>query len=300
MEEYAMPSIFTADPANPIKSRLALQSIDGLDSGFIGSEEPVISVEPAGGLLRQRRLATRIEELVAAARRRDASMAVLSHELASPLASIQNAVAILRLRSNDATVQVDMHALIERQLRQIGVLTATLAEAPVSTLEDLEQVKLHRERIDLCVVLERAAETVRPALIERSHKLSVVWPETPVWVIADAGRLEQVFVNLLSNASKYTERGGEILMSMHVNLDHVAVQVRDSGIGIAIDVIPHIFNLFARGDSPAVRTRPGRGIGLALVRSILASHGGTIAASSAGIGLGSEFTVRLKLEPAAG
>jgi signal transduction histidine kinase len=292
-----MPSIFTADPVIPIKSRLALQAIDGLASDFIGTEEPVITVDPSGGLLRQRRLTTRIEELVATARRRDASMAVLSHELASPLASIQNAVAILRLRSNDATIQLDMHALIERQLRQIGLLTATLCDAPVSTLEDLEQVRLHPKRIDLCSVLERAAETVQPALAERLHKLSVAWPETPIWVIADAGRLEQVFVNLLSNASKYTDLGGEILMAMHVDRDQVVVQVRDSGIGIAIDVIPHIFNLFARGDSPAVRTRPGRGIGLALVRSILASHGGTISAASAGIGLGSEFTVRLQLEP---
>jgi signal transduction histidine kinase len=105
-----------------------------------------------------------------------------------------------------------------------------------------------------------------------------------------------VFVNLLSNASKYSDAGGKITMSMQVCDGYAVIRVRDSGIGIAADALPHIFDLFVRADAVAVRSRPGLGIGLALVRSILDSHKGTVSAASEGIGQGSEFTVRLKLE----
>jgi signal transduction histidine kinase len=239
------------------------------------------------------RLLMQIDDLVAADRRKDESMALLLHELRSPLASIQNAVAVLRVRSKDEVLQQRMQELIERQVRQIALLTASLGQMSGPRLE-------HRrpelQRIDLRTVLSRAAETVIPEFAERRHQLSIGLPESSTWVMGDAGQLEQVFINLLSNASKYSDVGGAILMSMQVDEGYAMVQVRDSGIGIAAASMPFIFDLFVRADAKAVRARSGMGIGLALVRSIMDSHHGTVTAASEGVGLGSEFTVRLKVD----
>ena len=241
----------------------------------------------------QSRLLTKIEDLVKADRLKDESTALLLHELRSPLASIQNAIAVLRIRSQDPSLQQRMHELIERQVRQIALLTASLCQVSGSRLENL-QAPL--ERIDLCAVLRSAAETVVPDIAERLHELIVDLPESRTWVLGDANRLEQVFVNLLSNASKYSDANAKILLSMQVCDGNAVVHVRDYGIGIAPDSMPYIFDLFVRAEATAVRKRSGLGIGLALVRSILDSHHGSVSAASEGLGLGSEFTVRLKLE----
>jgi signal transduction histidine kinase len=241
----------------------------------------------------QSRLLAQIEGLVAADRRKDESMALLLHELRSPLASIQNAMAVLRIRSKDETLQQRMHELVERQIRQIALLTAGLGQMSGPRLENLQP---QLRRIDLCTVLRRAAETVSPEFSDRQHQLAVDLPDSSVWILGDSGRLEQVFINLLSNASKYSEVSGAILLSMRESDGYAVVQVRDSGIGIAADSMPFIFDLFVRADTKAARSRSGLGIGLALVRSILDSHQGTVAATSEGVGQGSEFTVRLKLE----
>ncbi len=241
----------------------------------------------------QSRLLTKIEDLVTADRLKDESTALLLHELRSPLASIQNAIAVLRIRSQDPSLQQRMHELIERQVRQIALLTASLCQVSGARLENLQP---RLERIDLCAVLRRASETVVPEIAERLHELVVELPESRTWVLGDANRLEQVFVNLLSNASKYSEVNAKILLSMRVSDGNAVVQVRDYGIGIAADSMPYIFDLFMRAEGTAVRKRSGLGIGLALVRSILDSHHGSVSAASEGLGLGSEFTVRLKLE----
>jgi signal transduction histidine kinase len=240
------------------------------------------------------RLLTQIEDLVNADRHKDESMALLLHELRSPLASIQNAIAVLRIRSKDESLRERMHELIERQVRQIALLTAGLCQESGPRLEKLQP---QLQRIDLCAVLRRAAETVTPEFADRSQQLTVCLPESNVWVLGDVSRLEQVFINLLANASKYSDSGGSVLLSMEECDGYAVVQVRDSGIGIAADTMPFIFDLFVRADTTAVRKRSGLGIGLALVRSIVDSHHGTVSAASAGLGLGSEFTVRLKLEP---
>jgi two-component system CheB/CheR fusion protein len=239
------------------------------------------------------RLQKRIEDLVTADRRKNESMALLSHELRSPLGSIQNAIAALRLPGTNESFQQRMHELIERQVRQIALLTASLCPLPGPVLENLQ---LRWERIDLCTVLSRAAETVAPEFTQRQQDFSVALPESSIWVFGDTSRLEQVFVNLLSNASKYSGVGGRIAMSAGVRHEHAVVQVRDSGIGIAAGAMAHIFDLFVRANATAVRARAGQGIGLALVRSILDAHHGTVAAASPGVGQGSEFTVRLKLD----
>jgi two-component system, sensor histidine kinase len=274
-------------PANPV----TWSPFDHSGSRAITAHRELLIPEPYTSQS-QSRLLSRIENLLTADRRKDESMALLSHELRSPLASIQNAIAVLRIRSTDDSLQERMHVLIERQIRQIALLTSSLGPMAGPGLENLP---LQRERIDLCTMLSRAAETVTPEFAQRHHQLSIDLPLSNIWIIADAGRLEQVFVNLLSNASKYSDVGGRITMSTHIRDAHAVVQIRDSGIGIAADSMPHIFDLFVRADTTAVRTRSGRGIGLALVRSILDSHHGTVSAASGGIGQGSEFTVRLEL-----
>jgi two-component system, sensor histidine kinase len=216
------------------------------------------------------------------------SVALLLHELRSPLASIQNAVTVLRRRSEDPALQRRMHDLIERQVRQIALLTGSFSPRP-------ETAPPARERIDLCTVLRQAAETVAPELAHRRHELLHDLPESGVWVLGNASQLEQVFVNLLANASKYSHVGDRILLAMQVCDRQAVVQVRDQGIGIPAEWLPQIFELFVRADTEAVRTRSGLGIGLAVVRSILSSHQGSVSAASAGVGQGSEFTVRLAL-----
>ena len=117
-----------------------------------------------------------------------------------------------------------------------------------------------------------------------------------MWLHADASRLEQVFVNLLANASKYTDAGGDLALSVQTSDGHAVVCIRDSGIGIAPDVLPYIFDLFVQADEAAARSRSGLGIGLALVRMLAELHGGSVIAASAGLGQGSEFTVRLPMK----
>jgi two-component system, sensor histidine kinase len=287
-----MPSTDSGQTATPPGAHLMSPLFD-ISDGRLVTPHPGLLVSQPYTRLTQSLLLTRIDDLINADRRKDESMALLLHELRSPLASIQNAVAVLRLSSKDETLQQRMHELIDRQVRQIALLTSNLCQMAGPLLENLQP---QRVRIDLCTVLSRAAETVTADFTQRLNQLSVDLPESSTWVLGDASRLEQVFVNLLANASKYSDVGGKINLSMQVGAGYAQVRVRDFGIGIAADSMPYIFDLFVRADSTAVRTRPGLGIGLALVRSIVDSHHGTVSAASAGVGQGSEFTVRLKLE----
>ena len=288
-----MPSTHPMEPETQLSMALVSSQFDITGSQQIAAHRAVIIGEPYTRQS-QSRLLAKIQDLIRADRCKDESMAVLLHELRSPLASIQNAVAVLRIRSKDESLQQRMLELIERQVRQIALLTSGLCQVPEPSLA---QRLPHLKRLDLCAVLRRAAETLEQEFAERNHQLLIGFPDSPTWVLGDAGRLEQVFVNLLANASKYSDVGGNILLSMQVSDGHAVIQVRDSGIGIAADSMPHIFDLFVRADTAAVQTRPGMGIGLALVRSILDSHHGTVSAASEGVGMGSEFTVRLKIEP---
>jgi signal transduction histidine kinase len=220
-------------------------------------------------------------------------MALLLHELRSPIAAIQNAIAVLRLRGREEALRQRMYELIERQVRQIAVLTSRPCRISGPSLEKLT---LQVARIDLGTVLARAIETASPEFARRRNHIALRLAESGTWVLGDSSRLEQVFVNLLTNASKYSDLGEAIVVSMHVSYGHAVVQVRDFGIGISAASMPYIFDLFVRSNATDVRKRPGLGIGLALVRSILESHGGTVSATSEGLGKGSEFTVRLKIE----
>ena len=234
-----------------------------------------------------------VEELVRADRRKDEFLATLAHELRNPLGAIRNAVGLLQREQGVNPAAQRAQALIERQVRRMTRL--------INDLLDVSRIKnghlhLQRERIDLRTVLQNAVETLEPEVSERRQQLTVALPESPVWLQADPWRLEQVFVNLLANASRYTDAEGELAVFVHVRNGQVVVRFRDSGIGIASDALPHVFDLFTQAGAAAPYSRAGLGIGLALVRSLVALHGGRVTAASAGLGRGSEFTVRLPLE----
>jgi len=218
---------------------------------------------------------------------------MLCHELRAPLGAIQNALNVLRSPTGqERAIQERMHALIERQVRQLTRLTAGVLDLSRSAGEPLP---LQRERIDLRTVITDAIETLEWELQQRGHRLELALPSRPVWVRGDAGRLQQVFLNLLANAVKYTDAGGELTVSVQQQEHHVEVRLRDSGIGITSDELPFIFDLYRRADHGAAGNPYGLGIGLALVRTLVGLHGGHVRASSAGAGQGSEFTVRLPL-----
>ena len=246
-------------------------------------------------------LAVELERLTLADRRKDEFLAMLSHELRSPLSAIQNAIAILRgSQGADATVRGGMYELIDRQVRQMSLLASGLLD--VGGIER-GQLQLQYTRIDLITVLISAIETIQSDINRRGQVLSAVWPRSSVWVLADPNRLEQVFVNLLTNASKYSDEGGQISMSLLAQDGHAIVRVKDSGLGIAANALAHIFDLFMQVpvSSASARPRSGVGLGLALVRKLVEMHDGSVTAISAGLGQGSEFVVRLRAlnQPAA-
>ncbi len=237
--------------------------------------------------LRQAQL--QVQELAAANRRKDEFLAMLSHELRSPLGSMRHAVHVLG-KMAEAPVQQRMHALIERQLGRMTHLVDELLDLSRITSGRLH---LQRERIDLRVIVRNAIETLESDINERKHRLSTELPSAPVWLQADPRRLEQVFVNLLANASRYTDAGGELTVWIHRKDGQAVVRVRDSGIGIAAEALPHIFELFKQGNAADPHSNAGLGVGLAVVRNLVELHGGSVVAASAGAGRGSEFTVHL-------
>jgi PAS domain S-box-containing protein len=225
-------------------------------------------------------------------RRKDEFLAMLSHELRNPLSSILNAVYLLRLQKDEDLIQQQARNIIERQVGHLARLVDDLLEISRITVGSIQ---LRQERLDLRGIVDRAVETVRPLVDRRKHELLVTLPPEPVWLLADPTRLEQVIGNLLNNAVKYTEEGGCIWLTLEQEGETVLLRVRDTGIGIAPDLLPHIFDLFTQADRASDRSQGGLGIGLTLVEKLVGMHGGTVQAFSAGLGLGSEFTIRLPL-----
>jgi PAS domain S-box-containing protein len=229
------------------------------------------------------------EALVDLHRRKDEFLAMLSHELRNPLAAITNAVELLDLEK-DAAFQQKARTIIRRQVGNLVVLVNDLLE--VSRVLS-GRIQLHEEELDLRGVAQQAVETARTLIDQRKHRLNVAFPQEPVWVLGDAIRLEEVIVNLLSNAAKYTPEGGDIWLSIEEEGEEVVIRVRDSGVGIAPDLLPQIFDLFTQAQRTLDRSQGGLGIGLTVVRKVIEMHGGTTEAHSSGLGQGSEFIVRM-------
>jgi PAS domain S-box-containing protein len=223
-------------------------------------------------------------------RRKDEFFAVLSHELRNPLAPMMNALHLLRLQEgHENRIQQQARTILEHQLGQLKHLVDDLMEVARITTGRL---RLGLERVVISGIVEAAVEAVRPLIDERRHTLTISVPPESIWLLADAGRLEQVLVNLLTNAAKFTDEGGQIWLTVELDGQSCALRVRDTGVGIAPDVLPHIFDLFTQGERLKTRSRDGMGIGLSLVQRLVELHGGTVEVASV-VGLGSEFVVRL-------
>jgi len=234
------------------------------------------------------------EALKEADRRKDQFLATLAHELRNPLAPISNVLQIWPLIENDRCQTEQMRGLIDRQVRQMIRLIDDLLD--VSRISR-GKIELRKQRLDLATVLDGALEGVRPFVEQCAHTLTVQLPPQPVTLEGDAGRLMQVFANLINNAAKYTGHGGQIWITAAREGRFARISVRDNGPGIPADQLTAIFEMFAQVDQTLDRAHGGLGIGLTLVKTLVELHGGTVEAHSAGPGQGSELVVRLPAEP---
>jgi PAS domain S-box-containing protein len=223
-------------------------------------------------------------------RRKDAFLAMLAHELRNPLTPIRNVAHILGRGQADAATIRRSAELLERQAGHLTHLVDDLLDVARITRG---RVTLRREPLDLATVVDAAIETVRPLLDFRAQSVAFARPETPLFVDADKVRLCQVISNLLTNAIKYSSECGRIEVDLKATTREVALLVRDAGVGIDPQMLPHIFELYLQGDGSLDRLHAGLGIGLSVVKHLVEMHGGAVEAHSDGLGRGSEFRVRL-------
>jgi PAS domain S-box-containing protein len=245
---------------------------------------------------RERESRQRAEE---ADRRKDEFLAMLAHELRNPLAPIRNSLHILRMTGGDWSVVEQVRGMMERQAQHLGRLVDDLLDVSRITLGKMQ---VRRQRLDLVQIARQSVEAHRPAFAARQVALRLDCPETPVWVSGDATRLAQVLDNLLTNALKFTAEDGEVDVTIAAEQGcRTMVSVRDTGVGIEVDMLPRLFETFSQADRTLDRSQGGLGLGLAIVKGLAELHGGTVRAESAGLGQGSVFTVTLpqEQEPAA-
>ncbi|HWB11683.1 MAG TPA: ATP-binding protein [Pirellulales bacterium] len=226
----------------------------------------------------------------AADRRKDEFLATLAHELRNPLAPISMGLELLRLPGVDSATREWTREVMERQVQHLVRLVDDLLDVSRITRG---KVELRKEVVELGSVVAGAVETVQPLINEKQHELVVSLPEEPITLLVDPVRLAQVIGNLLSNAARYTPPGGRIWLSGERSGGMATIRVLDPGIGIAPDMLPRVFELFAQAQTQG--GQGGLGIGLTLVRSLVEMSGGTVEARSPGLGKGSEFVVRLPL-----
>ena len=230
------------------------------------------------------------QNLKEADRRKDEFLAILAHELRNPLAPMRNAIEILRVEQRDDPNLEYARDVIDRQVQHMTRLIDDLLDVSRISRNRLE---LRRETVTLQSVIDSAIEASRPIIEECEHELRVVMPDEQIYVDADQTRLAQVFLNLLNNAAKYTECGGQIELQAAKQGSHVQVTVTDNGIGIPPDKLPGLFQMFSQVTDTLSRSQGGLGIGLSLVKRLVEMHGGSVEASSQGPNTGSRFTVSL-------
>ncbi len=230
------------------------------------------------------------EALQLADRRKDEFLAMLAHELRNPLAPIRNAVQLLKMKEASDPTLTWSRNVIDRQVTHLARLLDDLLD--VARIMQ-GKITLKTERFELVDIINNAVEASYPLIESRSQDLIISKATTPQWIEGDRVRLAQALSNLLNNAAKYTSEGGKITLSTMEEGSNAVIEIRDTGIGIAPDTLPHIFDLFTQADHSLAHSQGGLGIGLTLVRQLVEIHGGTITATSDGIGQGSLFTVRL-------
>ena len=229
-------------------------------------------------------------QLQQADQRKDEFLAMLSHELRNPLAVIGNTLQLLRLDDGLSPSVEKLREIMEQQNNHLARLVEDLLDASRITRGSIE---LRCETVDLATVVANAVQTSRPLIDDAGHQLALALPPTPVILNADPVRMTQVLGNLLTNAAKYTPPGGQIWLTAQRKDAGVQLSVRDTGLGIPADMLPHIFEMFEQVKSSLSRARGGMGLGLALAKKLVELHGGRIEVHSAGLGKGSEFVVWL-------
>lgn len=239
-------------------------------------------------------LRERAEELAEANRHKDEFLATLAHELRNPLAPIRNAVQYLGM---EGLTERDVKTARDVISRQVAVMVRLIDDLLDVSRISRNKLDIRKQRVELASVVESAIESSRPLIQQCGHELTIRLPPETVALDADPVRLAQVFLNLLNNAAKYTKRGGHIWLTADREGSDAVVSVRDNGIGIPSDMLPHIFEMFTQVDRSLERSQGGLGVGLTLVRRLLDLHDGTIEARSDGPDQGSEFVVRLPLIP---
>lgn len=235
-------------------------------------------------------------ELSEADRRKNEFLATLAHELRNPLAPIQNALRVMRVANGDAEAMRTASGMLDRQVHQMVRLVDDLLD--VSRISR-GTIALRREQTELMSIVAAAVDSTRSNFECASQSVSIGLPGFSVYVDGDPVRLSQVVGNLLNNACKFTDNGGRISVTLTTEADEAVLRIRDSGIGIAADQLTSVFALFTQVDTSLERSAGGLGIGLALVKSLVELHGGSVEARSEGPGRGSEFEVRLPIATAA-
>jgi PAS domain S-box-containing protein len=230
--------------------------------------------------------------LLEADRRKDEFLATLAHELRNPLSPIVNGLELLTGEGRDPELFDDVHATLTRQAQHMVRLVDDLLDVSRITRGKIE---LRKTRVDIATIVASAVETARPIVDAASHELTIKLPEKPLIVDADASRLSQVLSNLLNNAAKYMEPGGEITLEAARAGNEAVVRVVDRGIGIPQELLEKIFDLFTQADQSMARSHAGLGVGLTIAKRLVEMHGGSIVARSAGLDRGSELVVRLPI-----
>ncbi len=242
----------------------------------------------------RKRLERQLEEqsrtIAEANRLKSDFLAILSHELRNPLAAIRYALPLVETESLDQPARRAL-AVIDRQLAQLVRLVDDLLDVTRITTG---KMALKREAVSLQTVIHAAVESVSPVIHAARHVLDVVTPDEPLWVEVDVARVSQVIGNLLTNAAKYTPRGGTITLDASRDVAHGVIRVTDNGMGIAEDHLPRLFEMFMQVNPPE-QSQGGLGVGLTIARHLVQLHGGSIVADSRGPGCGTEFVVRLPL-----
>lgn len=231
-------------------------------------------------------------EVQEADRAKDQFLAMLGHELRNPLAPIRNAVATLRARGIGDPHLQKAREVIERQAVHMTRLVDDLLDVSRITSG---RIGLRKSTVDLAAAVRNAVETARPAMEAQGHTLDLELPAEPIWVLVDETRVEQVITNLLNNAAKYSDSGSHVWVTLRRDGSEAVLRVRDTGVGIAPDMLARIWDPFAQADRSLDRAQGGLGLGLTLVRTLVEMHGGSVSAQSEGLGRGSTFEVRLPI-----
>lgn len=233
-----------------------------------------------------------LDQLAQGVRQRDEFLAMLGHELRNPLAAISYAIQLMAPDNVSPAEARRTHAVITRQTHHLTRLVDDLLDVSRVTQG---KVQLERQTVDLNEVAQKSWRTLEAAIQAQQHKVTLITSAAPIMVAGDPLRLEQIVTNVLMNAIKYTPVGGRIELEVTTEADAGAIHIRDNGVGIAMELLPRVFDLFAQAEPSLDRTQGGLGIGLTLVHSLVTLHDGTITATSDGPGQGSEFVVRLPL-----